>query len=950
MIAENMVALKEVQGFLNDCGLGQLYFQISQPSDVFDLLKSLPAEANIVNEPTFSDENFNLYLHKCKREHDRLEEGFNAIKDSNFGDFSWTETVGRFLQANRKEGKELLNSQLYSNDFNFNFNEFEHLRTTVINSEPLYRRINTLRHPLKNLNEQVFDKKDIATSKDFVEEQVQLFSQQASRIHHRYIIKTDEYRVALGAHYEKHYQDLSSRVQELEELIADGIHQFGKAFNDSGMVQSSKRIVYKVFSTKHKNIAAIHKKIASQYQSLRQICQRQNYFDYSFLSEAEARNIQKLSKALTGLSTELLQWRQQIPMNLQDEVARLSNKTVHPDLDYKKQVVALELALDSLIEKLNGSKLYKKAFSHKMLTIPKRQHFLESIIEQLETTAYNMRDYTVFHDWQKHWLQLPPKAQKLIQALVKVKPQDWIAAFESWYFHHRLVQNHQITIPQNDELLNRFVRAYRALKKEMPSKILAHWQQQKSKSLRHLKREKRESYQYLFSNKKQTTSDRKDFRFIWHVAANAISDTFPVLLVTPGMAIRLFSKKPHFFDLVLIDQAQLLGGEIAPMLSLLGKRKIAFTDTNEKHFGDQQSLVDHFKRQDAPIWILPYQHRAIAPAISLFNQEGLLPQIIPNIQIKNNIDQLTYKVIDAKGIYEEDQHINVKEAEIVIAQLIKIKTASNPSIAVACSTIEQRNYIANQLLQLKQNQSSGYQKIEALEKMGLSVFQLEELSGIHPDILILSLTFGYNNSGNRWSTRMDYFKEADGQLGHYLSATRPSQQMIFIHSLPMEILNYYLLRPEEKGLSTLAKHLYFAIASENKDEQQQQQLLEEFDVNKSKKGHDKTNAIFMQELANALRPYLGEDRIELNASIKNLTLPLIIKPIHQNQSPMVIQADGFFSDAPSGGYLWEQFLREEIRSLGLEYYPIWSFNWWKNPKQEARKLASAIIKRDAQYN
>ena len=59
-----------------------------------------------------------------------------------------------------------------------------------------------------------------------------------------------------------------------------------------------------------------------------------------------------------------------------------------------------------------------------------------------------------------------------------------------------------------------------------------------------------------------------------------------------------------------------------------------------------------------------------------------------------------------------------------------------------------------------------------------------------------------------------------------------------------------------------------------------------------------------------------------------------------------LEADGFISHAPSTSYSWEQSQRTKIDSGKMRFIPVWSLKWWKNPKEEARKLASEIIKLD----
>ena len=139
-----------------------------------------------------------------------------------------------------------------------------------------------------------------------------------------------------------------------------------------------------------------------------------------------------------------------------------------------------------------------------------------------------MRDFEVFFDWHRHWLQLSASAQKLIHALVKVKPKNWMAAFESWYFHNRLNLDYAVALPQNDDLFKGFITAYQALKKLLPKQTLALWQKRQSESLRQLRKQNKTQYQQLFANEAVTTSTY-NLADLWKTASALILDFFPVL-------------------------------------------------------------------------------------------------------------------------------------------------------------------------------------------------------------------------------------------------------------------------------------------------------------------------------------------------------------------------------------------------------------------------------------
>ena len=132
---------------------------------------------------------------------------------------------------------------------------------------------------------------------------------------------------------------------------------------------------------------------------------------------------------------------------------RLNAKSIHSELDFKEKIKDLESALDLFLEEFNGAGLYQDDLKHEMLTVPKRQEFLEEVIAKLENTQFYLRDFDDFYIWQKHWLALEPSAQKVVQALCKIKPANWHNAFESWYLHNLLQKEFQPSLVWDEDTM-----------------------------------------------------------------------------------------------------------------------------------------------------------------------------------------------------------------------------------------------------------------------------------------------------------------------------------------------------------------------------------------------------------------------------------------------------------------------------------------------------------------
>ena len=131
IVSNHISTFQEIKHLLKDHHLDGLAFELLNRLEDGALLqnalvnaaKTLPQAGNDYNK-----DEFNLFLNKCKRRHQQLEENYKSLKVQNFGNNNWAETVGQFLRSGRDEGKELLRSQLNPNDFQFDFDEYELLK------------------------------------------------------------------------------------------------------------------------------------------------------------------------------------------------------------------------------------------------------------------------------------------------------------------------------------------------------------------------------------------------------------------------------------------------------------------------------------------------------------------------------------------------------------------------------------------------------------------------------------------------------------------------------------------------------------------------------------------------------------------------------------------------------------------------------------------------------
>jgi hypothetical protein len=956
VVSERVHVLKDIQSRLIEKKLGGLTFLLQ------DLYNDKPlflehtrrAIENLKNNPGFSAESFELALGKCLRSWQKMDQAFQAANGNIFGNFSWTETVGKFLRSNKEEGKELLSSQLNPGDFVFTFSEYEMLREAIEISRPLFEQINTLKHPLTDLHPDVFLYKNSKESREWIEKKLKTFLKKTTELQYRYIRKLDAYTQKLTEHYEQHYRELKQTLVGIREHIEDFRNRFGAEFEDAGVVTSSKLHFYGVFSHKHKEILQAKEDISEQYQNLQKIFLERQYFDYRFPGGSDTRHLKRIRQSLQDFEKTLEHWYQKLPASIQEEVHRLNSKTVHVDLDYFEQIRELEYALDVLVEELNSSNLFLAPFASNRLTITKRQQYIETIMEKLEFIQYNLRDFTPFYDWQKNWLSLGDISQKLIRALVKVKPDNWQAAFESWYFHNRLTLDYHSELPHEDVLLDEFINCFHLLRDQLPSQILDFWHKKLTLTSRALKRKARSTYAVLFGKNNLKSLEDISLEELFQQNHSTLSDAVPVLLSTPSAALELFlpMNTEKATDFLIIDEADSLDLSLIYPLLKTAEHTVAFGKKTPLGRPHEESLMDYAMQISGKKIDLKNQHLSV-PADLHYFLRAIFDDTVSKLPSPASLSgSSSFRVHPLEGRYDEVSGNNDVEARKIVDLLNTVpKTPQQtfPRVIIACMTHEQRDLILDYLLKIKQRRSNGSDRVRQLERNGLAVLCVDELQGHRADILIISGSYGSINLKQEISGDIFWLNTPEGlQSLHHLFSCSSGQTWI-CHSIPKNRIKTLADDWENQGTALFSHFLLYAEASQNGNHEECIHFLDRIFEERQLPSENTRTSVFVQELAEALKPYFEEGRIQLDQYVDDLPLPLVLSQAFEEEPNVILLADGFLYKDSLGAYFWEDATRKRLKEMGYQIHSTWSSQWWKNPAQEARKIASLIIKLDNEY-
>ncbi|MCB0640156.1 MAG: hypothetical protein KDC44_00890, partial [Phaeodactylibacter sp.] len=871
-----------------------------------DLLKAKSQQSKAL---PLDNNRYKLLLGKCTRSKGKLDAAYQFLEKPLFGNLNWTELVGFFLRSNSMQGKELLASHLNPADYQFTSEEFTDLKGILERSAPLYQKVNTLKHPLTNLHPSIFLERAQADSLQLLQQELEQSIQAAKALQLKFIGAIDTFTLKLSDHYGKYHLQYQSRLSQILDSITDAGNQYGAAFLDKtpGSLK-----VQGIFSTKARQIRSIKEKTASNYQSLAKLVHQNKLIDHEFPMQLDARNIPEIKKVLEDFQEVLKQWRSKQDFYVQEALQRLNAQNAQPELQLEAYLERLDQELQEFLNDLNEKALYAAPFRHQMLTVPKKQQYIEQTIEYLEHTQRNLRDFEQFYPWQRNWLSLEPKAQKLLKGLVKVQPSDWFTAFDSWYFHQYLNLHYEQQLPSDLSLLQAYVPELLELQELLKVQTHNRWAEMFSSSVKQIRRKNKTVSQLLFG-KSTPENHYRNVRTAYSEGLATISDYFPLLVSPLATVLDHFHPTEELFDYVVLYEAHAVSPEVLVPLKRMAKHVLVISQSYPRSKTGLAAWLSDWNFPALPI-DSPYPDLEEVPAA---HSEFLIYQV--------------------NGQYDEQKRQNELEAQHLLQVLNEIRETPHrtlPKVGILTFTKEQRNLVSSYLLRIKQQQASGHQKIRQLERNGLRVLQMEEAYGLQFDILILSFTFGSINTRNELTDHFQRWNQ--DQLSAWISwlLFQPAQKVYLLHSLPE--VNPGPNQPDHP----IWQYLAFARANAEEDATEIHEIAGNYALPASQEA---PMHYFPTEVARLLGTYFPVETLQVSTFWRDLYLPLLLKAEHQEEPSILIQPDLFFAHSPYTDYHWELAQRQELQHKEVHIQDIWSTQWWRNPIEESRKLASAII-------
>lgn len=837
---------------------------------------------------------------KAKRD---LDLSYKASRQTTFGTFNRIDTLAFMLRSGRTEGKELLASQLDPKDFAFSPREMERLSEAIDRSEPLFEEIRTLAHPLNNLNAGIFLHKDREEALTFIQHTTQQYLEKATQLQYAFIRELDQYSDQLLAWHDDAYQDLKQVLEGLQETMASYQQQFSRDTMESARATLK---LYGSISSRFQRALAAQEDIQHLYDKFEEKSRRYSFFAHEFLEGRDRKLLQALETNLQHYRESLENWRIALPNSIQEEISRLNSKTVHPEVDNQDRVLNLEIQFDIFLDELNASGLYQLPIQSKTLTFPKRQRFLQECMEQLEKTRLNLRDFSVFYDWQKHWFFMPALARRIVTALVKVRPKSWLAAFESWYFEQCLTRNYSSQSSVSLAGLEQFAR----LDEEVRTGFLAEAQQfcagQRQVGLKRLRQDAKLWKDWL----KAKVPSYADLLACCDRDLEVLTDIFPIVCTTPVEASILFEQTQKQLDYLIYWGTGVEKAQFAQLFTDLARHRVLFSAMDQLDVGDKTKTF---------------------PLLSRYWQSPL----DPDFTMKSKPIGVSFTSEFINGRFDEEGQKNEEEGQAILQALNGIGRDAEghyPSVCIICFTRGQRNLMLTYLDQIRVQKLPGHEHIEQLEQSGLQVLHLRGISKKTFDIVLVSGTYGQTGVKEGFTEKIDDLKTLATFYQLEQLRSIPRKECRVFHSIPERVWKEEWRQEKTPSLALLALYL----------ERIRQLAVGQNTPPLTSEGHSTKDTTFAQEIAWRIAPYISTDRLRLDQAWQSMTLPLILLPQTSSQATLLWLIDGFLAQHTATHYAWEWQQQAMLKEMGYSLRHLSTFEWWKYSEEQTQKLLADI--------
>ncbi len=280
-----------------------------------------------------------------------------------------------------------------------------------------------------------------------------------------------------------------------------------------------------------------------------------------------------------------------------------------------------------------------------------------------------------------------------------------------------------------------------------------------------------------------------------------------------------------------------------------------------------------------------------------------------------------------EGIFERKQ--NIVEANALVDKLFEVcqenlEKGLNKSIGVIAMGIGQQDCIRECLESRLKEQPQFADQLDEEKHGGFFIKNLENVQGDERDIIFLSVGYGKNKEG-RFYQRFGPINQAVGYRRLNVAATRAKEKVYLFSSFRFNEL--VVKETSSQGVRFLQAYLKYAQTGE-------------IGSNTLSFGR-KHGQHFEEQLRKTAAEFGYELRTQIGCSNYRIDFG-IVHPENPDKFVLGIECDGAMYQSAQTARERDRLRQQILERMGWKIHRIWSRDWWKNNKQEIKKVKKLL--------
>ncbi|WFU20729.1 DUF3320 domain-containing protein [Bradyrhizobium sp. CB3481] len=427
---------------------------------------------------------------------------------------------------------------------------------------------------------------------------------------------------------------------------------------------------------------------------------------------------------------------------------------------------------------------------------------------------------------------------------------------------------------------------------------------------------------------------------------NVMTQLAPCIMMSPLSIAQYLPAEAKPFDVVIFDEASQIPvwdaiGAIArgsqvivvgdpeqlPPTSV-GQRGVDDEDDDGSTVQSQQSILDECLASNIPSMRLSWHYRSRHESLIAFSNAKYYRGELMTFPSPVTRDTAVRYVHVEGGIYERGgAKVNRKEAEAVVAEVVRRLKTSTKSIGVVTFNGDQQRLIENMLDQARRSDPALEPHFDRNQtREPIFVKNIENVQGDERDIIIFSVAVGPDKIG-RITAQISSLNSEGGHRRLNVAVTRARSELLVFATLRPEQID--LGRTSAKGVVDFKHFLEFA-------EHGARAIAEAF----STTGRE-TESPFEDAVMDALQSRGWEVHPQVGVSFFRIDLG-IVHPDFPGRYLAGVECDGATYHRSATARDRDRLREMVLTSLGWRIRRIWSTEWWMDASSAADKIHARL--------